>query len=47
MVQVDHEPTALRPVRGCIAMPFTAGLRVAGRLHRLVDAVKGGKLSYK
>ena len=43
---VDPEPIPLRLVRGCIAMPFTARVRALALRHRLVDAVKGGELSY-
>ena len=45
-VPADPEPTPLRLVRGCIAMPFTADVRVVASMNRLADAVQGGELSY-
>ena len=41
----DPQPSPLRLLRGCIAMPFTAGVRAVASRHRLADAVKGGELS--
>ena len=34
----DREPIPLHLVRGCIAMPFTAGVRAVASSHRLADA---------
>ena len=46
-VLADAEPLLSRPVRGCIALAFTACVLAVARSHRrLVDTVKGGELSY-
>ena len=45
-VLADPEPTQLRLVRGCIAVPFTAHVRAVASRDRLADAVKGGELCY-
>ena len=42
----DAKPMLSRLVRGCIVLYFTANVLVVARSHRLVDAVKGGQLSY-
>ena len=42
----DPEPMPSRLVRGCIALAFTACVLAVASSHSLVDAVKGGKLSY-
>ena len=45
-VLADPEPTPLRLVRGCIAVPFTADVRAVASRDRLADAVNGGELCY-
>ena len=41
----DPEPPRLRPVRGCIALAFTACVHAVASSHRLADTVKGGEAS--
>ena len=46
-VLADAEPLLSRPVRGCIALAFTACVLAVARSHRLAeDTVKGRELSY-